>query len=78
MRVAEAMECACCLETLGEGSVALLPCGHTYCNRASCASAQVAKCPECLQAVEGRVALFGALANVEAALSGGGGVGISD
>ena len=73
-RVARAMECACCLETLGEGSVALLPCGHTYCNRASsCASAQVTECPECRQAVAGRVALFGALANVEAVLAGAGG-----
>ena len=73
-RVARAMECACCFETLGEGSVALLPCGHTYCNRASsCASAQVTECPECRQAVAGRVALFGALANVEAVLAGAGG-----
>ena len=70
--VAQAMECACCFETLGEGSVALLPCGHTYCNRASCASAQAAECPECRQAVAGRVALFGVLANVKAALAGAG------
>ena len=71
-RVARAMECACCFETLGEGSVALLPCGHTYCNRAACASARVTECPECRQAVAGRVALFGALANVEAVLAGAG------
>ena len=72
-QVAEAMECACCFETLGEGSVALLPCGHTYCNRASCGSPHVAECPECRQAVAGRVALFGALASVEAMLAGASG-----
>ena len=62
--VAEAFECACCFETLGERSVAFLPCGHTYCNRASCLSAQAVECPECRQGVVGRVVLFGALANV--------------
>ena len=70
-QVAEAMECACCLETLGARSVAFT-CGHTYCNRASCASAQATKCPECQQAVTARVTLFGALANVESVLTSAG------
>ena len=52
----------------------LPPCGHTYCNRASCASAQAVECPECRQAVAGRVVLFGALANVKAALAAGGAI----
>ena len=50
-------------------TVAFLPCGHTYCNRAFCLSAQGVECPECRQGVPGRVVLFGALANVQAALS---------
>ena len=66
-RVAEAMECACCMQTLGSGSVAF-GCGHTYCNRAGCASARVSSCPECRQPVTGRVPLFGPLANVESVL----------
>ena len=49
----------------------LHPCGHTYCNGASCLSAQAVECPECRQAVEGRVGLFGALANVKALATGG-------
>jgi hypothetical protein len=67
-RVAEAMECALCFETLGSGSVAL-SCGHTYCNRAGCESASVSTCPECRQPVTGRVRLFGPLANVESVLA---------
>ena len=66
----KAMECACCFQMLGSGSVALLPCGHIYCNREPCPSAHAAACPECRQAVAGRVVLFGALANVESALAG--------
>ena len=73
-QVAQAFECACCFETLGEGSVAFLPCGHTYCNRASCLSAQAVECPECRQAVAGRVVLLGALANVKAALAAEGAI----
>jgi len=71
-QAAEAIEYAC------EGSVALLPCGHTYCNRVSCGSAQVAECPGCRQTVSGRVALIGALANVEVVLAGAGGGGMCD
>ena len=52
----------------------LPPCGHTYCNRASCASVQAVECPKCRQAVAGRVVLFGALANVKAALAAGGAI----
>ena len=67
---------ACCFETLGERSEAFTPCGHTYCNRACCLSAQAVECPECRQAVAGRVVLFGALANVEAALAAGGAMAV--
>jgi len=41
-------------EKLEEGSMVLLPCGHTYCNRASSyASARVTECSKCQQAVAG-------------------------
>ena len=39
-------------------------------HREPCLSAHAAACPECRQAVAGRVVLFGALANVESALAG--------
>ena len=70
--VAQAFECACCFETLGERSLAFKPCGHAFCNGACCLSAQAVECPECRQAVVGRVVPFGALANAEAALAVGG------
>jgi hypothetical protein len=73
-QVSQVFEHACCFQTLGEGSVAFTPCGHTYCNRASCLSAQETECPECRQAMAGRVVLFGALANVKAALAAGGAI----
>ena len=47
---------------------------HTYCKRASFASAQAVECPECRQAVAGRVVLFGALAKVKSALAAGGSI----
>jgi len=70
--VARTFECVCCFETLGEGSVAFSPCGHTYCNRPRCASAQAVECPECRMPVEGRVELFGSLRDVRSALAAGG------
>ena len=63
-RVADALECACCLERLAPGAAVALECGHTYCNRAVCASSKVRECPECRQPIGARVPLFGALANV--------------
>ena len=70
--VAQGFACACCFETLGERSLAFKPCGHAFCNGACCLSAQAVECPECRQAVVGRVVPFGALANAEAALAVGG------
>ena len=72
--VAQAFECACCFEIFGERSVALTPCGHTYCNRTLCASASAVECPECREPVAGRVELFGALGDVRSALAAGGAV----
>ena len=63
-QVADALECACCLERLAPGAAVALECGHTYCNRAACASSHVAACPECRQPIGARVQLFGALPNV--------------
>ena len=63
-QVADALECACCLERLAPGAAVALECGHTYCNRAVCASSKVRECPECRQPIGARVPLFGALANV--------------
>ena len=63
-QVADALECACCLERLAPGAAVALECGHTYCNRAVCASSKVSECPECRQPIGARVPLFGALANV--------------
>jgi hypothetical protein len=63
-KVAEALECACCLGPLAPGTAAALECGHTYCNRQTCASSSVTKCPECRQPIGLRVPLFGARANV--------------
>jgi hypothetical protein len=70
--VAQAFECACCFEIFGERSVAFAPCGHTYCNRASCPSACAVECPECREPVAGRVVLFGALGDVRSSLAAGG------
>ena len=61
--IALALECGCCFETLGAGSVSF-GCGHTYCNRATCASSSVDTCPECRLPVASRVQLFGALPDV--------------
>ena len=63
-QVADALECACCLERLAPGAAVALECGHTYCNRAVCASSKVRECPECRQPIGARVPLFWALANV--------------
>ena len=63
-QVADALECACCLERLAPGAAVALECGHTYCNRAACASSSVKECPECRRPIGARVPLFGALANV--------------
>ena len=73
-KVAQAFECACCFQTLGGRSVAFKPCGHTYCNRASCASAHAVECRECREPVTGRVELFGALGDVRSARAAGGAV----
>jgi hypothetical protein len=35
VQVAQAMECACCLEPLTPGSTVAFNCGHTFCNRAT-------------------------------------------
>ena len=67
-QVAEAIECACCLEPLAPGSAVAFNCGHTYCNRATCVSSSQTLCPECRQVVTARVPLFGALSNVSTAL----------
>ena len=67
-QVAEAIECACCLEPLAPGSAVAFNCGHTYCNRATCVSSSQTMCPECRQVVTARVALFGALSSVSTAL----------
>ena len=40
-RVADALECACCLGRLAPGAAVALECGHTYCNRGACASSSV-------------------------------------
>jgi hypothetical protein len=61
--IALALECGCCFEKLGAGSVSF-GCGHTYCNRPDCASRSVETCPECRQPVTTRVELFGALPDV--------------
>jgi hypothetical protein len=58
-----AFECTLCFETLGAGSVSF-GCGHTYCNRPTCASRLVDSCPECSCPVTARVQLFGALPDV--------------
>ena len=50
------------------------PAGTRICNHVSRASAQAVECPECRQTVAGRVVLFGALANVKAALAAGGAI----
>ena len=68
-KVAEALEGTCCLERArSEGLRELwhssLQCGHTYCNRRTCASSSVTACPGCRQPIGMRVPLFGALANV--------------
>jgi len=63
-QVADALECACCLERLAPGAAVALECGHTYCNRDTCASSSVKECPECRRPIGARVPLFGALANV--------------
>ena len=63
-QVAEALECACCLQRLAPGAAVALECGHTYCNRAACASSSVAACPECQRPIGARVPLFGALSSV--------------
>jgi hypothetical protein len=63
-KVIEALEGACCLEPLAPGTAVALQCGHTYCNRQTCASSSVTACPECRQPIGVRVPLFGALANV--------------
>jgi hypothetical protein len=61
--IALALECRCCFEKLGEGSVSF-GCGHTDCNRPNCASRFVDACPECRLPVISRVQLFGALPDV--------------
>ena len=63
-QVADALECACCLERLAPGAAVALECGHTYCNREACASSSVTACPECRRPIGARVPLFGALASV--------------
>ena len=63
-KVAEALECACCLEPLASGTAVALECGHTYCNRQTRASSSVTKCPECRHPIGVHVPLFGVLANV--------------
>jgi hypothetical protein len=67
-QVAEAVECLCCLEPLAPGSAVAFNCGHTYCNRATCASSSQTHCPECRQEVTARVPLFGSLSNVSTVL----------
>ena len=62
-QVAEALECAWCLERLAPGAAVALECGHT-CNRAECASSSVKECPESRRPIGARVPPFGALANV--------------
>eukprot|EP00802_Teleaulax_amphioxeia_P031500 Tamp_34776.p1 GENE.Tamp_34776~~Tamp_34776.p1 ORF type:complete len:167 (-),score=28.47 Tamp_34776:25-525(-) len=54
----EAMECSVCLET--GASTALIPCGHCFCCRPSCASHTVDVCPSCRAPVKSRTVLFGA------------------
>jgi len=74
--VQTAMECPVCLEMCGSGSVALIPCGHIFCNGIGCSATTCAPacdralCPLCQQAVEKKQQLFGALANVQSALAG--------
>jgi hypothetical protein len=58
-----ALECGCCFKKLGSGSVTL-GCGHTYCNRPTCASSLAETCPECRLPVTTRVKLFGALPDI--------------
>jgi hypothetical protein len=61
-QVAIALECACCFEklfeTLAPVAAVGLECGHTYCNRQTCASSFVMECPECRQPIGARVPLF--------------------
>lgn len=63
VQLADAQECACCLEVLlgaplSPGAPVTLECGHTtYCNNEDA-------CPECRQLIATRVSLFGALADV--------------
>ena len=56
-QVADALECACCLERLAPGAAVALECGHTYCNRAACASSSVKECPECRRPIGARVCI---------------------
>ena len=63
-QVADALECACCLEPLAPGAAVALDCGHTYCHRQACASSSVTACPQCRQPIGARVPLSGVLANV--------------
>ena len=63
-QVADALECACCLEHLAPGAAVAFECGHTYCNRAACASSSATACPECRRPIGARVPLFGVLPNV--------------
>jgi hypothetical protein len=62
-KISLALECGCCFEKFGAGSVSF-SCGHTYCNRPTCASRSVDTCPECRLPVTARVQLFGALPDV--------------
>ena len=58
-----ALECGCCFEKFGAGSVSF-SCGHTYCNRPTCAFRSVDTCPECRLPVTVRVQLFGTLPDI--------------
>ncbi len=63
VQVANARECACCLEPLAHCAAVALECGHTYCSRQACAFSSMTACPEFRQPIGARVPLFGVLAN---------------
>ena len=62
-KISLALECGCCFEKFGAGSVSF-SCGHTYGDRPTCASRSGDTCPECRLPGTARVQLFGAFPDV--------------